>query len=181
MNSPNSSQETPSVPSEAVAAEPVTAESVTAEPVASETATATTANANAETSAGGVSATPNQSMQEYYQLQQELLRGTLIISVVIFVAVWIFYSLNIALNYFIGACTGVVYLKMLARNVEQLGREKKRLGRTQLAVLVVVIVIASRVDQLQVLPIFLGFLTYKAAVIFYMLRTTLLPESSGRS
>lgn len=120
---------------------------------------------------------PSESMQEYYRLQNELLRSTLIISAVIFACVWIFYSLNIALNYLIGACTGVVYLKMLARNVEQLGRGKKQVGKTQLAALVVVIVVASRLDQLQILPIFLGFLTYKAAVIFYMLRTTIMPDS----
>ncbi len=116
-------------------------------------------------------------MQEYYRLQNDLLKSTLIISAVIFTCVWIFYSLNIALNYLIGAGTGVVYLKMLARNVEQLGRGKKQVGKTQLAALVVVIVVASRLDQLQILPIFLGFLTYKAAVIFYMLRTTLMPDS----
>ena len=120
---------------------------------------------------------PSVSMQEYYRLQNDLLKSTLIISAVIFICVWIFYSLNIALNYLIGAGTGVVYLKMLARNVEQLGRGKKQVGKTQLAALVVVIVVASRLDQLQILPIFLGFLTYKAAVIFYMLRTTLMPDS----
>jgi ATP synthase protein I len=120
---------------------------------------------------------PSASMQEYYRLQNDLLKSTLIISAVIFACVWGFYSLNIALNYLIGAGTGVVYLKMLARNVEQLGRGKKQVGKTQLATLVVVIVVASRLDQLQILPIFLGFLTYKAAVIFYMLRTTLMPDS----
>lgn len=96
---------------------------------------------------------------------------------VIFGSVWIFYSLNIALNYLIGACTGVVYLRMLARKVEQLGRGKDRLGYTRLVLLVGIVLIASRWNQLQILPIFLGFLTYKAAIIFYMLRTTVLPNS----
>jgi ATP synthase protein I len=109
-------------------------------------------------------------MQEYYRLQQELFRVTLILTGIIFVSVWIFYSLNIALNYLIGACTGVVYLRMLARNVEQLGRQKQRLGKTHLAVFIGVIVLASQWDQLQILPIFLGFLTYKAAILVYMFR-----------
>jgi ATP synthase protein I len=116
-------------------------------------------------------------MQEYYQLQQDLLRATLLLTGMVFVSVWIFYSLNIALNYLIGACTGVVYLRMLARNVEQLGRERKRISNTRLALLIGLILVASRWDQLQIMPIFLGFLTYKAALIFYMLRTAVLPDT----
>jgi ATP synthase protein I len=122
-------------------------------------------------------AEPDPSMQEYYQLQQSLLNGTLILTGIIFVSVWIFYSLNTALNYLIGACTGVVYLRVLARNVAQLGREKKQLGKAQLALLILVITGAALLDDLKIVPVFLGFLTYKAAVIFYMLQTTLLPDS----
>ncbi len=118
-------------------------------------------------------------MQEYYQLQQDLLKVTLILTGIIFVSVWIFYSLNIAINYLIGACTGVVYLRMLARNVAQLGREKQKVSSSRLALLVGVILVASRLDQLLILPIFLGFLTYKAAVIFYMLRTSIMPGSDS--
>jgi len=119
---------------------------------------------------------PNSSIEEYYQLQQELLFGTLAITGVIFICVWIFYSLNIALNYLIGACTGVVYLRMLAKNVEQLGREKQRLSNTRLALFIGLIILATQWNQLQIPPIFLGFLTYKAAVIVYVLRTTFLPD-----
>ena len=114
---------------------------------------------------------PDSSMQEYAQLQQELLIVTLIITGIVFFSVWIAYTLNTALNYVIGACTGVVYLKMLARNVEQLGRQKEKIGKNQLALFVSLIIVASQVDQLQIMPIFFGFLTYKAAVIVYMFRT----------
>jgi ATP synthase protein I len=130
-----------------------------------------------DSQSGLLSPEPNPSMQEYYQLQQELLLVTLIMTGLIFIPVWIFYSLNIALNYLIGASTGVVYLKMLARNVEQLGRQKKSVSKTHLALFVGVIVAASQVDQLQILPIFLGFLTYKAAILFYMFRTLSSPQS----
>lgn len=122
--------------------------------------------------------TPNPSMQEYYRLQLELLTVTLMMTGVIFIAVWIFYSLNIALNYLLGACTGVVYLKMLAKSVEGLGRGKKSLGYTRLAVVGMLILVATQWNQLKLLPILLGFLTYKAAVIVYMLRT-LLPQEHG--
>ena len=122
-------------------------------------------------------AEPNHSMQEYYQLQQELLITTVILTGIIFFFVWYFYSLSIALNYLLGACTGVVYLKVLARNVEQFGREKSQIGKSQLAIFVGLIIVATQWKQLQVLPIFLGFLTYKGTLIVYMLRT-LMPSNS---
>lgn len=115
-------------------------------------------------------------MAEYYQLKQELLKSTLILTVLIFGPVWFFYSLNTALNYLIGACTGVVYLRLLARNVEQLGKQKSHIGKTQLAVFIGLIIVATQWNQLQILPIFLGFLTYKAAIIVYMLRTVVIPQ-----
>ncbi len=115
-------------------------------------------------------------MVEYYQLKQELLKSTLILMALIFAPVWFFYSLPIALNYLIGACTGVVYLRLLARNVEQLGKQKSQIGKAQLAVFVGVLIIATQWNQLQILPIFLGFLTYKAAIIIYMLRAAVIPQ-----
>ncbi|WP_228054698.1 MULTISPECIES: ATP synthase subunit I [Gloeocapsopsis] len=116
-------------------------------------------------------------MQDFYQLAQELLFWTLTLTGMIFVFVWMFYSLNIALNYLIGACTGVVYLRMLAKDVERLGGEKRQLSKTRLALLIGLILLASRWNQLQILPIFLGFLTYKASLIIYVLRTAFVSDS----
>ena len=65
-------------------------------------------------------------MDEYYQLKQSLLMITLIITAFIFVSVWIVYSFNTALNYSLGACVGIVYLGMLAREVERIGARKKK-------------------------------------------------------
>lgn len=127
--------------------------------------------------AGSLPPTPDPSMQEYYRLQQDLLSILLIATGVVFISVWIFYSLNTASNYLIGAGTGVVYLRMLAKSVEQLGRKKKRLGSIRLLIFIVLIVTATQVKQLQIIPIFLGFMTYKVAVIFYALRTSVSPNA----
>ena len=116
-------------------------------------------------------------MQEYYQLKQTLLLVTLAMTGFIFICVWVFYSLNIALNYLIGACTGMVYLRMLAKDVERLGQQNKRPSSARLALVIGLIVVASQRQNLHILPIFLGFLTFKAAIIVYVLQSTLLPAS----
>ncbi|MBE9006653.1 ATP synthase subunit I [Fortiea sp. LEGE XX443] len=117
------------------------------------------------------------SMQEFHQLYQKLLVITLVLTGIIFISVWIFYSLNIALNYLIGACTGVVYLKMLAKDVEQLGAEKNRLSKNRFALFIGLIILATQWHDLHVMPIFLGFLTYKATLLVYTVQTAFLPDS----
>ncbi|BAY62788.1 putative ATP synthase protein I [Calothrix brevissima NIES-22] len=117
------------------------------------------------------------SMEEFYQLYQKLLVITLVITGIVFISVWIFYSLNTALNYLIGACTGVVYLKMLAKDVERLGGEKKRLSKSRFALFIGLIVLATQWHELKILPIFLGFLTYKATLLVYTVQTAFLPDS----
>lgn len=116
-------------------------------------------------------------MGEFYQLRQELLATTLILMAIAFGPVWWYYSLKIALNYLVGAFTGVIYLKLLARNVERLGTGKTSVGKSQLAVFVGVMIFATQWKQLEVLPVFLGFLTYKAAILVYTLKTVIAPQS----
>lgn len=123
-----------------------------------------------------VASEPHGSMHEFYQLSQKLLILTLVLTGIIFICVWIFYSLHIALNYLLGACTGVVYLKMLGKDVERLSRQKTSLSKNRLALFIGLIVVATQWQQLQILPIFLGFLTYKAALLVYMIQTLIPPD-----
>ncbi|HEY9726954.1 MAG TPA: ATP synthase subunit I [Chroococcales cyanobacterium] len=116
-------------------------------------------------------------MQEYYQLKQKLLLVTLALTGMIFISVWIFYSLNVALNYLLGACTGVVYLRMLAKDVERLSEQKTSLSKARFAMFIGLIIVATQWHQLQIVPIFLGFLTYKATLIVYMVQSFMPPDS----
>jgi ATP synthase protein I len=119
----------------------------------------------------------NSSMQEFYHLQQRLFVYTLVMTAVVFTSVWIGYDLHIAVNYLLGACVGVVYLRMLARDVERIGQGERKLVPSRMALFIGLIIVATQWNQLEIVPIFLGFLTYKAAIVVYMLQTTLLPES----
>ncbi|ELR98741.1 ATP synthase subunit I [Gloeocapsa sp. PCC 73106] len=115
-------------------------------------------------------------MGEYYQLLRTLLLVTLVLTGLIFISVWLAYSLKIALNYLLGACVGVVYLRMLGKDVEGLGTEKRRLSSNRLALVAALLILATQWQQLHILPVFLGFMTYKAAIIVYVIQTTLTPE-----
>jgi len=119
------------------------------------------------------------SMQEYYKLQQSLLILTVVFGSVIFPFVAWTYSLNTALNYLIGASTGLVYLKMLARSVGKIGRESPKSNSGRLAILIGVLVVSTQWSELSILPIFLGFLTYKAALISFVLWTAIMPQKKA--
>ena len=120
------------------------------------------------------------SMKDYYELQQNLLVLTIAFGVVIFPFVWWFYSLQIALDYVLGTCVGIVYLRMLGRSVSKIGlqngRQKKDSNAGRLAVFAALMIVALRWEQLDVIPVFLGFLTYKAAIIGFVLWTSVKPQ-----
>jgi ATP synthase protein I len=115
-------------------------------------------------------------MQEFYQLQQHLYWVTLLLTGVLFTGVWIVYSRQIALNYLLGAVTGSIYLKMLSRDVEGFSPQRPYFSKTRFALFIGVMIIACQWQPLKILPVFLGFLTYKATIVIYTIRLALLSD-----
>lgn len=116
------------------------------------------------------------AMREYYQLQRTLFLVFSGITAIIFVAVIFSYSLNTALNYLLGATAGALYLRRLAKDIEGLGGGNGSFGIGRLVLFIAPIVVATQWQSLHVLPVFLGFLTYKAAIVIYVVQTTLMPQ-----
>jgi ATP synthase protein I len=111
------------------------------------------------------STSASDDMEEYNRLKLKLLVLTLVSGVIIALVVWVWYGWKIALSYLVGALVGVVYLRMLAKGVDRLGNKSKSLGYARFGVFAILIAIAAKSEQLQVLPAFFGFMTYKIAVI----------------
>ncbi|MBU6185058.1 MAG: ATP synthase subunit I [Cyanobacteria bacterium REEB444] len=120
-------------------------------------------------------------MADYYLLKQQLVVWTGVIATIVFISVWLTYSFNIALNYLLGAGAGLIYLRLLAKNIERLGDQNRKLGKSQLVIFIGLIIVATQWEQLHILPIFLGFLTYKAAILAYTLQIVVLPNRLFKS
>lgn len=113
------------------------------------------------------------SVEEYARLKVQLYLFTLALAIAIVPCVWWIYGWNVALSYLLGAFVGIIYLRMLARGIDRLGTQSKRLGISRFAVFIVLIVISARREELRVLPAFLGFLTYKISVLAVVVRDLL--------
>jgi len=112
----------------------------------------------------------NASMQEYQQLKHRLMLLTLALVAVVGAVVWLVYGATVGQSFWLGGVGGIVYLRMLARSVDQLGQNSRRLGVARLGLFIALMIVASKWQNLELLPAFLGFLTYKLAVLALMLR-----------
>lgn len=104
-------------------------------------------------------------MEDYDRLKYKLLVLTIASGFIIGLGVLVVYGWNIALSYAAGALVGTIYFRMLTKGVDRLGGESNRLGFSRLGLFILLIVIAAKSDQLHILPAFLGFMTYKVAVL----------------
>ena len=120
-------------------------------------------------SLGPTDEAPNASSDEYVQLQQRIYRATLIVSAFAVSITALFFDLNVSISLLVGALSGVLYLRLLARSIGKLGTSSKSVGKIQLIVPVLLVLAVSKLSQLELLPALLGFLLYKPSLVFQIL------------
>jgi ATP synthase protein I len=104
-------------------------------------------------------------MAEYRLLQKRLLLFTLGLAALAVLVAALRFSSTTALSVAIGSIGGFFYLFLLSRSVEKFGGSNKQVGKVQLLVPVILVLLSTRWPLLQLLPALIGFLIYKPAVI----------------
>lgn len=117
-----------------------------------------------------------EEQRRYEELKQELSLWTAGLTAACFAATYAFYTKEIAASYGVGALGGYLYLRLLNKSVDSLGTGGAggALGQPRLLIPVILVLAFNRWNQLkadevglhlQLLPMLLGFFTYKGAVI----------------
>ena len=104
-------------------------------------------------------------MDDYVRLQQRLMMATLAVSAAAVPLSWIFFGGSAAARLLLGACSGLLYLRLLARSVARLGKGSRSVGRFQLLVPVLLVIAALRIPAIELLPALAGFVLYKPALL----------------
>ncbi len=102
---------------------------------------------------------------EYGILQRRLLLATLCLTLVVTGLTWPLFGAAAARSLLLGGCCGLLYLRLLARSVARIGPDSRSIGRFQIVVPALLIVLAARVPAIELLPAFAGFLLYKPALL----------------
>lgn len=107
----------------------------------------------------------NSSSEEYLLLQLRIFRATLIVSAIAVSITAILYGFTTSLSLLIGALSGVLYLRLLARSVWRIGKSSQALGKVQLLVPVLLVMVVTKLPHFDLFPAVIGFLLYKPSLI----------------
>ena len=106
---------------------------------------------------------------EYLELQFQVFRLTLLLTIFSVGIAGFFWGIQASASLLLGALSGIFYFRLLARGVGRLGTSSKIVGKVQLLVPVLLVLVSSRFPQLHLIPALIGFLLYKPALIIQFL------------
>ena len=106
---------------------------------------------------------------EYLELQFRVFRLAFLLTIIFVGIAGFFWGIQASASTFIGALSGIFYFRLLARGIGRLGTSSKIVGKVQLLVPVLLVLVSSRFPQLELIPALLGFLLYKPALIIQFL------------
>jgi ATP synthase protein I len=104
-------------------------------------------------------------MDHFHRLRRRLLVATMVAAALAVPVVALTLGMSAAFSALLGGFCGLLYLVLLSRSVSRLGVNSKSVGKVQLLVPIVLVLTATKVPQLQLLPALLGFLLYKPALL----------------
>ena len=107
----------------------------------------------------------NTPHDEYLLLQRQIYLATLSLSLLAVLLASLFLGMQFAISLLIGALSGILYLRLLARSISKLGKTSNSLSKFQLIVPVLLVLVAAKQPQIELLPALLGFLLYKPSLI----------------
>ena len=106
---------------------------------------------------------------EYLELQFRVFRLAFLLTIIFVGIAGFFWGIQASASLLVGALSGIFYFRLLARGVGRLGTSSKIVGKVQLLVPVLLVLVSSRFPQLDLIPALLGFLLYKPALIIQFL------------
>ena len=108
---------------------------------------------------------------DFFSLQLSLFCLTLILSIVLTFLSCIFISFSCGLSVFIGSIIGILYLRLLAKSIGNLGKTSSGISKVQLLLPVCLFIFASKNELIEILPSIIGFFLYKPAMFYYFSRS----------
>ncbi|KGG20431.1 MULTISPECIES: ATP synthase subunit I [Prochlorococcus] len=109
------------------------------------------------------------SSTEYVSLQLRIFKMTLVVTAFSVLFTIIFFDFHAAMSLLVGAFSGILYLRLLAKSIGSLGKESSSVSKFQLLVPVLLILAVIKLPELQLLPALVGFLLYKPSLIIQFL------------
>ena len=106
---------------------------------------------------------------EYVELQLHIYRLTLLLTALAAVFTASLFGKQASVSLVIGAFSGIFYLRLLARGIGKLGGTSRVVSKVQLIIPVLLVVSASKLPQLELLPSLIGFLLYKPSLVIQFL------------
>ncbi len=108
---------------------------------------------------------------DFFSLQLALYCLTLFLSVVITIFSCIFINFSFGLSVFVGSIIGILYLRLLAKSIGNLGKTSTGISKVQLLLPVCLFIFASRNELIEILPSIIGFFLFKPAMFYYFSRS----------
>ena len=108
---------------------------------------------------------------DFFSLQLTLYCLTLFLSSVITIVSCIFINFSFGLSVFIGSIIGILYLRLLAKSIGNLGKTSSGISKVQLLLPVCLFIFASRNELIEILPSIIGFFLYKPVMFYYFSRS----------